>query len=99
MHEHDADDDYSSTGDPEERSIGPAVFHDTVAVLAPAEPVCLRDGTAVHEAAQRMVHARQAAVLVVDARAGSRASSPSVISSRAWSAAASTRRPPRSRWS
>ena len=33
MHEHDADDDYSSTGDPEERSIGPAVFHDTVAVL------------------------------------------------------------------
>lgn len=67
MHEHDADDDYSSTGDPEERSIGPAVFHDTVAVLAPAEPVCLRDGTAVHEAAQRMVHARQAAVLVVDA--------------------------------
>src|SRR5258705_5585446 len=67
MHEHDADDDYSSIGDPEEHSIGPAVFHDTVAVLAPAEPVCLREGASVHEAAQRMVQARQAAVLVVDA--------------------------------
>jgi CBS domain-containing protein len=69
MHEYDADDEYSSSGDPEERSIGPAVFNDTVAVLVPAEPVCLREAATVHEAAQRMVHARQAAVLVVD-RAG-----------------------------
>ena len=67
MHELDADDDYTASGDPEERSISPAVFNDTVDVLAPAEPVCLRETGTVTEAAQRMVQARQAAVLVVDA--------------------------------
>ena len=67
MHEHDADDDYTSSGDPEEHAISPAVFNDTVRVLVPADPVCLREGTSVHEAVQRMVQARQAAVLVVDA--------------------------------
>jgi CBS domain-containing protein len=67
MHEFDADDDYSSSGDPEERSISPAVFNDTVGVLAPAEPVCLRETATIAEAAQRMVQAHQAAVLVVDA--------------------------------
>jgi CBS domain-containing protein len=67
MHEHDTDDEYSSSGDPEERSIGPAVFNDTVAVLGPAEPICLRESAMVTEAAQRMLQARQAAVLVVDA--------------------------------
>ena len=67
MHELDADDDYSSSGDPEERSISPAVFNDTVDVLAPSEPICLRETAKVTEAAQRMVQARQAAVLVVDA--------------------------------
>ena len=63
----DADDDYSSSGDPEERAISPAVFNDTVDVLHPASPICLRDSTVVADAAQRMVHARQAAVLIVDA--------------------------------
>ena len=63
----DADDDYSSSGDPEERSISPAVFDDTVGVLAPAEPVCLRESATVADAAQRMLKAHQAAVLVVDA--------------------------------
>ena len=67
MHELDADDDYSSSGDPEDRSIGPAVFNDTVGVLAPAEPVCLRETATVTEAAHGMLQARQAAVLVVDA--------------------------------
>jgi len=67
MNELDADDDYTSSGDPEERSISPAVFNDTVGVLAPAEPVCLRDTATVTEAADRMVQARQAAVLIVDA--------------------------------
>ena len=66
-HELDADDDYSSSGDPEERSISPAVFNDTVGVLAPAEAVCLRETVTVSEAAQCMLQARQAAVLVVDA--------------------------------
>jgi CBS domain-containing protein len=68
MHELDADDDYSSSGDPEERSISPAVFNDTVGVLGPAEPVCLRETATVTEAARGMLQARQAAVLVVDAR-------------------------------
>jgi CBS domain-containing protein len=67
MHELDADDDYTSSGDPEERSISPAVFNDTVGVLAPSEPVCLRETATVTEAAHRMVQARQAAVLIVDA--------------------------------
>jgi CBS domain-containing protein len=63
----DADDDYSSLDDPEERSISPAVFDDTVDVLVPAAPICLRDSAVVADAAHRMVHARQAAVLIVDA--------------------------------
>ena len=67
MHEYDADDDYTSSGDPEERAISPAVFNDTVGVLAPAEPVCLRETATVTEAAHLMVKARQAAVLIVDA--------------------------------
>ena len=67
MHELDADDDYTSAGDPEERSISPSVFNDTVGVLAPAEPACLRETATVTEAAHRMLQAHQAAVLVVDA--------------------------------
>jgi CBS domain-containing protein len=67
MHEFDADDDYTSSGDPEERSITPAVFNDTVGVLGPAQPICLRESATVADASQRMVQARQAAVLVVDA--------------------------------
>ena len=63
----DADQDYSSLDDPEERSISPAVFDDTVDVLHPAAPICLRDSAVVADAAHRMVHARQAAVLIVDA--------------------------------
>ena len=66
-HNLDADDDYSSSGDPEERDISPAVFDDTVDVLVPAAPICLRDSATVTDAAQRMLHARQAAVLIVDA--------------------------------
>lgn len=67
MNAFDADDDYSSSEDPEERSISPAVFNDTVGVLGPADPVCLRDTATVTEAAHRMLQARQAAVLIVDA--------------------------------
>ena len=67
MAELDADDEYSSSGDPEEQAISPAVFNDTVATLAPADPVLLRETASVGEACQRMVQARQAAVLVVDA--------------------------------
>ena len=69
MYEHDADDEYHSDN-LEEHAISSAVFNDTVSILSPAEPVCLRESATVSEAAQRMLQARQAAVLVVDAAGG-----------------------------
>jgi len=66
MHEHDADDEHPGGDELEEQSISPAVFNDTVGVLSPAAPVCLRESATVAEAAQRMREARQAAVLIVD---------------------------------
>jgi len=44
-----------------------ALFDDTVAVLGPAEPVCLGETATVQEAIERMLARRQAGVLVVDA--------------------------------
>src|SRR5262249_14457832 len=69
MYEHDADDEYLSD-DLEEHAISSAVFNDPGSPLSRAEPVCLRDSATVSEAAQRMLQARQAAVLVVDAAGG-----------------------------
>lgn len=69
MREDDVYDDDPGGGE-EEQALSPAVFNDTVGVLGPAAPVCLREAATVHEAVQRMVHARQAAVLVVDAAGG-----------------------------
>jgi CBS domain-containing protein len=43
-----------------------ALFDDTVAVLGPAEPVCLPETASVQEAIERMLVRRQAGVLVVD---------------------------------
>jgi len=43
-----------------------ALFDDTVAVLGPAEPVCLGETATVQEAIERMLARRQAGVLVVD---------------------------------
>jgi CBS domain-containing protein len=44
-----------------------ALFDDTVAMLGPAEPVCLRETATVQDAIERMLARRQAGVLVVDA--------------------------------
>ena len=44
-----------------------ALLNDKIAVLGPAEPVCLREGATVQEAIERMLAHRQAGVLVVDA--------------------------------
>lgn len=66
MYEHEADDEHPGGEELEGQSISPAVFNDTVGVLSPATPVCLRESTTVADAAQRMLQARQAAVLVVD---------------------------------
>jgi CBS domain-containing protein len=49
------------------REIRGALFDDTVAVLSPAEPVCLPATATVQEAIERMLLHRQAGVLVVDA--------------------------------
>ena len=43
-----------------------ALLNDTVAVLGPAEPVCLRESATVQEAIERMLARRHAGVLVVD---------------------------------
>ena len=47
-----------------------ALFDDTVAVLGPAEPVCLNETATVQEAIERMLARRQAGVLVVDGGGG-----------------------------
>jgi CBS domain-containing protein len=44
-----------------------ALLNDTMAVLGPAEPICLRETATVSEAIERMLSRRQAGVLVVDA--------------------------------
>jgi CBS domain-containing protein len=44
-----------------------ALLNDRIAVLGPAEPVCLREGASVQEAIERMLARRQAGVLIVDA--------------------------------
>jgi CBS domain-containing protein len=48
------------------REIRGALFNDTIATLAPAEPICLRETATVHEAVQQMLTRHQAGVLVVD---------------------------------
>jgi CBS domain-containing protein len=44
-----------------------ALFNDRIAMLGPAEPVCLRETATAQEAIERMLASRQAGVLVVDA--------------------------------
>jgi CBS domain-containing protein len=58
------DDAYFDTAEPP--SIDAAALDATVAVLSPAEPVCLSGAATVHEAVQAMLARRQAGVLVVD---------------------------------
>jgi CBS domain-containing protein len=47
-----------------------ALLNDQIAVLSPAEPVCLRESATVQEAIERMLASRQACVMVVDADGG-----------------------------
>jgi CBS domain-containing protein len=44
-----------------------ALLNDRIAVLGPADPVCLRENATVQEAIERMLARRQAGVLIVDA--------------------------------
>jgi CBS domain-containing protein len=43
-----------------------ALLNDRIAVLGPAEPVCLRESATVQDAIERMLARRQAGVLIVD---------------------------------
>jgi CBS domain-containing protein len=66
------EDEYSATIDDDLNGpevlgeAGRALATDTIAVLSPAEPICLSDGATVHEAVQNMLARRQAGVLVTD---------------------------------
>jgi len=48
------------------REIRGALLNDTIGVLSPAAPVCLRETATVHEAVQAMLAHHQAGVLAVD---------------------------------
>lgn len=48
------------------REIRGALLDDTIAILSPAAPVCLRETATVQEAVQAMLSHRQAGVLAVD---------------------------------
>jgi CBS domain-containing protein len=60
-------DAYSDMLDADLREIRGALFDDTLAVLSPPEPVCVRESVVVQEAVNAMVARHQAGVLVVDA--------------------------------
>jgi CBS domain-containing protein len=61
------DEAYFDAAEPQSTGIGDEALDATVAILMPAEPVCLRETATVHEAVQAMLGRRQAGVLVVDA--------------------------------
>src|SRR5947199_845890 len=67
------EDEYSATIDDDLRDTDDlretrgALLNDTIAVLSPAEPICLFETATVHEAVQTMLARRQAGVLVTDA--------------------------------
>jgi CBS domain-containing protein len=66
------EDEYSATMDDELNGsevlggAGGALATDTIAVLSPAEPICLSASATVHDAVQIMLARRQAGVLVTD---------------------------------
>lgn len=61
------DDEYAAAVERDLQEIRGALVSDTIAVLGPAEPLCLTAGATVEEAARRMQDGHQACVLVVDA--------------------------------
>jgi len=63
----DVHDERAPDVEEEIREIRGALFDDRIAVLEPAEPICLRETATVHEATQAMLARRQACVMVVDA--------------------------------
>jgi len=60
------EDDYSETLYSDFMKLEVALLNDTVRILAPSEPIQLTAEATVHEAIERMVAQRRAAVVVVD---------------------------------
>jgi CBS domain-containing protein len=63
----DFHDERASDVEEEILEIRGALFDDRIAVLGPAEPICLGETAPVHDAVQAMLARRQACVMVVDA--------------------------------
>ncbi len=61
------EDEYSAALEGEIRETKGAPLNDTIALLGPAEPICLRETASVQEAVQAMLARRQAGVLITDA--------------------------------
>ncbi|MGH7275590.1 MAG: CBS domain-containing protein [Candidatus Rokuibacteriota bacterium] len=61
------EDEYAAALEAEVRETKGALLNDTITVLSPAEPICLRETATVHEAVQTMLARRQAGVLITDA--------------------------------
>jgi CBS domain-containing protein len=62
----DFQDEHAGEIEGELREIRGALLNDTIAVLSPAAPICLRGTATIAEAVQAMLAHRQACVLVVD---------------------------------
>jgi len=60
------EDEYSESLDSDFKKLEGALLNDTVRLLAPSEPIQLTAEATVHEAIERMVAQRRAAVVVVD---------------------------------
>lgn len=60
-------DEYSESLESDFRKLEGALVSDTVKLLAPSEPIKLREQNTVHEAIAQMAEKRRAAVVVVDA--------------------------------
>src|SRR5438874_7574167 len=61
------EDQYTAELEGEVKETRGALVSDTITVLSPAEPICLRETATVHEAVQTMLARRQAGVLITDA--------------------------------
>jgi CBS domain-containing protein len=61
------EDEYSAALEGELKEIRGALVNDTITMLGPAEPICLRETATVDDAVQAMLARRQAGVLITDA--------------------------------
>jgi CBS domain-containing protein len=62
------DDEFAQDVEDEIREVRGAMLNDTIAVLGPTDPICLRETATVFEAVQAMLSRHQAGVMVVDVR-------------------------------